>query len=137
MCFFIFIKTPFDINNNNSYNIVIHNLGDGVRSITQWLKLLMDPCKVFLFKKPSLVPQLNIMWNLVLIMAFLALSIVFLQDIMDLLVDVLNSFNKFGSFFSFRLNMFIFFLYSCKGKCDINETQQLKSQAHLKVVLAN
>jgi hypothetical protein len=33
-----------------------------------------------------------------LIMALLVLSIGFLQNIMDLLVDVLNPFNEFGGF---------------------------------------
>jgi hypothetical protein len=54
---------------------------------------------------------------------------------MDLLVDVLNPFNKLGGFVSLRLNMGIFFLCGRKGQCDINGTQWLKSQPHLKGVV--
>jgi hypothetical protein len=70
-----------------------------------------------------------------LIMALLVLSIGFLQNIMDLLVDVLNPFNEFGGLVGLRLSMGIFFLCGCKGQCYINGAQWLKSQAHLKRVV--
>jgi hypothetical protein len=50
------------------------------------------------------------MWYLVLIMAFLILSIGFLQNLMDLLVDVMNLLNESGGFVNLRLNMGRFFL---------------------------
>jgi hypothetical protein len=70
-----------------------------------------------------------------LIMALLVLSIGFLQNIMDMLVDVLNPFNEFGGLVSLRLSMGIFFLCGCKGQCYINGAQWLKTQAHLKRVV--
>jgi hypothetical protein len=51
---------------------------------------------------------------------------------MDLLVDVLNPFNELGGFVGLRLNMGRLCLCGCKGQCDINGTQWLKSQPHLK-----
>jgi hypothetical protein len=43
------------------------------------------------------------------------LSIGFLKNIKDLLVDVVNPFNKLGGFVSLRLNIKIFFLCGRKG----------------------
>jgi hypothetical protein len=56
---------------------------------------------------------------------------------MDLLVDVLNPFNKLGVFFGLILNMGIFFLCNRKGQCDINGTQCLKSYPDLKGVVVD
>jgi hypothetical protein len=47
-------------------------------------------------------------------MALLVLSNGFLQNLMDLLVDVMNLLNESGGFVSLRLNMGRFFL--CGGK---------------------
>jgi len=82
-----------------------------------------------------LVSHLKLAWRPMLIMEIILLSIGFLQNVMDLLVDVLNPFNKLGGFIALRLNMGIFFLCDQKGKCDINGTQWLKSQPHLKGVV--
>jgi hypothetical protein len=46
--------------------------------------------------QPNLVAYLKLVGNPMLIMALLVLSIGFLQNIMDMLADVLNSFNEFG-----------------------------------------
>jgi hypothetical protein len=86
--------------------IVTHILGDSVRPIDKWTKLSMGPYKVlFLQIKPYLVSHLKLVWYPVLIMVLLVLSISFLQNLMDLLVDVLNPLNESGGFFILRLNM--------------------------------
>jgi hypothetical protein len=99
----------------------------------KWMKILMGSCKVLLLQmQPNLFSHLKLVWNPVLIVLLLVLSIGFLQNIMDLLADVLNPLNKLDGFIGLRLNMVILFLCGHKGKCDINETQWLKSQPHLK-----
>jgi hypothetical protein len=56
--------------------IITHNLGDGVRSIVEWMKLLMVPHKAFLMQvQPNFISHLKIVWNSVLIMAPLVLGI--------------------------------------------------------------
>jgi hypothetical protein len=56
--------------------IITHNLDDGVRSITEWTKLLMGPCKVFFLQmQPNFVSHLKRMWHPVLIMALLVLGV--------------------------------------------------------------
>ena len=42
--------------------------------------------------------ELEFVWNLMLIMALLVIAIGFLQNIMDLLLDVLNPFNEICCF---------------------------------------
>jgi hypothetical protein len=57
-------------------SVVTHNLGDGVGSIMEWTKLPMRPCKVFfLQEQPNFVSYLKLVWNPVLIMELLVLSI--------------------------------------------------------------
>jgi hypothetical protein len=57
-------------------SIITHNLGDGVRPITEWVKLLMGFCKaLFLQVQPNFVTHLKLMWHPVLIMALLVLVI--------------------------------------------------------------
>jgi hypothetical protein len=67
-----------------------------------------------------------------LIMAFLVLSIGFLKNIIELLVNVLNLINEYVGFFVLRLNMGRFFLCGFKRWCNINGTQGLESEPHLK-----
>jgi hypothetical protein len=56
--------------------IVTHNLGDSVRSITEWTKIPMRPCKaLFLQVQPNVVSHLKLVWHLVLIMELLVLGI--------------------------------------------------------------
>jgi hypothetical protein len=56
--------------------IITHNLGDGVRSIMEWVKLPMGSCKVFFLQvQPNFVSHLKLMWHPMLIMALLVLVI--------------------------------------------------------------
>ena len=56
--------------------IFTHSLGDGVRPITEWEKLLMGPCKAFFLKmQPNFFAHLKLMWHLMVIMALLILGI--------------------------------------------------------------
>ena len=77
--------------------------------------------------KPNLVGHLEFVWNSMLIMALLVLGINFLQNIMDLLLDVLNIFNEPGGFAGLFVSMRIFGLCGCKGKSYISGAQWLKS----------
>ena len=72
-----------------------------------------------------------------LIMALLVLGIGFLQNIMDLLLDVLNIFNEPGRIVGLCVSMRGFGLCGCKGKSYINGAQWLKAQAYLKQVVAS
>jgi hypothetical protein len=65
-------------------------------------------------------------------MAFLVLSIGFLQNLLDLLVDVLNPLNESGGFVDCRMIRGRVCLCSGKRKCNINGSQGLESQTHLK-----
>jgi hypothetical protein len=69
-------------------------------------------------------------------MALLVLSIKFLQNLLDLLADVLDSLNESGGFFYRRLIMGRVCLCGGKRKCKINGSQGLESQTHLKWVMA-
>jgi hypothetical protein len=66
------------------------------------------------------------------IMALLVLSIGFLQNLLDLLVDVLNPLNESDGFVDCRLIRGRVHLCGCKRKCNINWSQGLESQTHLK-----
>ena len=57
---------------------------------------------------------MNLVQYLVLIMALLLLNIGFLQNLMDLLVDVLNPLNESDGFVSLIMNMGIICLCGCK-----------------------
>jgi hypothetical protein len=61
-----------------------------------------------------------------LIMALLVLSIGFLQNLLDLLVDVLNLLNESVGFVDCRLIRGRVFLCSGKGECNINASQGLE-----------
>jgi hypothetical protein len=124
-----------DKEGENTYHkiIVNHNLSDGVSNITKWKILPMGSCNLLLLQMhPNPVSHLKLVWNLV----FLIITIPFLQNTMDLLADVVNPLNKLGGFVFLRLKMGIFFPCGHKGKCNINGTRWLKSQPHLKGVLA-
>ena len=87
--------------------------------------------------QPNLVAHLEFVWNPMPIMALLVLGIGFLQNIMDLLLDVLNLFNEPGGFIGLYVSMRGFGLCGCKGKSYINGAQWLKSQAYLKWEIAS
>jgi hypothetical protein len=56
--------------------IIPHDLGDGVRPIMEWEKLLMESYKAFFLQvQPNFATHLKLMWHLMLIMAFLVLVI--------------------------------------------------------------
>jgi hypothetical protein len=60
--------------------IVTNNPSDGVRSIMEWAKILMGPCKVlFLQVQPKFFSHLKLMWHPVLIMALLVLALDFFK----------------------------------------------------------
>jgi hypothetical protein len=60
-------------------------------------------------------------------MALLVLSIGFLQNLLDLLVDVLNLLNESGGFVDRRLIRGRVYLCGGKRKCNINGSQGLES----------
>ena len=70
--------------------------------------------------QPNLFAHLEFVWNLMLIMVLLVLSIGFLQNSMDLLLDVLNLFNEPSSLVILCVSMRGFSLCGCKGKSYIN-----------------
>ena len=67
-----------------------------------------------------------------LIMSLLVLGIGLIQDVVNLLMDVLDVLNKLGFFIILELYMCGFFLCSRMRHGNINRTQWLKSQTHLK-----
>ena len=77
--------------------------------------------------KPVVIAHLEFVWNPMLIMALLVLGIAFMQNIMDLLLDVLNPFNEPSGFVGLCVSMRGFGLCGCKGKSYINGAQWLKS----------
>ena len=95
-------------------SIATHNLGYSVRPITKRAKLLMGPCKAFILQmQPNFVAHLKLMWYSMLIMALLVLGIGFLQNIMKLLLNVLDSLKKFG--FLIFLGLSMGGLFMCNG----------------------
>jgi hypothetical protein len=72
-----------------------------------------------------------------LMVALLILDVGFLQNIMNLLLDVLDPFNKFGCSISLGMSMGGLFLCSCNAQRYVNGGQWLEPQAHLKRVLTN
>jgi hypothetical protein len=98
------------------YNIVTHSLGDGIRFILKWTKISMRSCKVFFLQvQPKFISHLKVMWHPLLIMALLVLGIGLIKNIMNLLTDVLDSFNESGGFVGFILHMGQFCLCGRKG----------------------
>jgi hypothetical protein len=86
--------------------IVTHSIGDCIRSILEWKKLLMGSYKeLFLQLQPNFISHLKLVWHLVLIMALLVLGFGLLQNILNLLENVLYFFNEPGAFIIFGLCM--------------------------------
>ena len=86
--------------------IIPHVLGDGVHTITELVKLLMGSCKEFFLQvQPNFVSDLKLVWNPMLIIALLVLSIGFSKNVLDLLAHVLSPLNESGGFVSLILNM--------------------------------
>jgi hypothetical protein len=56
--------------------IITHNIGDGVSSIIEWMKLPMSTRKVFFLQvQPKFISHLKCVWHPVLIMALVVLGI--------------------------------------------------------------
>ena len=86
------------------------------------MKVSVGSYEILFFQmKPNLVAYLECVWNPMLIITFLVLAIIFLQNIMDMLSNALNSFNEYGLFFILRVSMGRFYLCICKGESYINE----------------
>jgi hypothetical protein len=118
--------------------IFTHNLGDGVRLVLEWECILMGSYEVlFLQMQPYLISHLKLVWYPMLIVALLVLSIIFLKNIMNLLLDVLDSLKKIGFSISLGMSMGGLFLCNFNGKSYANGDQWLELQAHLKRVTAN
>jgi hypothetical protein len=77
------------------------------------------------------------MWYPLLIVVLLGLGIGVLQNIMNLLLDAVDPFNKFGFSMNLGMNMGGLFLCSCNGKNYANYIQWLEPQKHLKTDVAN
>ena len=87
----------------------------------KWTKLPIGSYEaLFLQMEANLVAHLEFVWNLMLIMALLVLGNGFLQNIMDLFLDVLNHFNEPSGFVGLYVSMRGFILCGCKGKSYIN-----------------
>ena len=70
----------------------------------------MGSCEpLFLQMKPNLVPHLKLVRDAMLVMSLLVFGISFFQNLMDLLSDVLNPFNKSSGLVSLGLGMGIVF----------------------------
>lgn len=72
-----------------------------------------------------------------LIMPLLVLEIGLIKDVVHLLEDVLDAFNKIGCFISLGLDMCGLCLCSLMRHDNINQTQWLKTQTHLKRIAAS
>lgn len=70
---------------------------------------------ILLYMQPNLSSHLKLVWYPVLIMELFILIFSFLWDIMELILDVQNWFNKIGNLVGFILNMCRLCLGSCKG----------------------
>jgi hypothetical protein len=56
--------------------IFTHSLGDGLRSIMEWNKLLMRLCNPFFLQvQPNFVSHMKLVWHPMLIMVLLVLGI--------------------------------------------------------------
>jgi hypothetical protein len=71
----------------------------------------MGGCEVLFFQiQTHLITNIKLVWNPMLVMSLLVLSISFLEDIMNLLLDVFDPFNKIGFFVCLTLRMGELFL---------------------------
>jgi hypothetical protein len=82
--------------NTQFKRVLTHSLHDGLRPILQWDEIPMGVFEaLFLQMKPCFITNLKLVWNPMLVMSFLVLGIGFLQDIMNLFLDVLDPFKIF------------------------------------------
>ena len=106
----------------NGRVVVHHN-----RTISEWYELSMGYGKAFFLQmQPNFVTHIKLMLHLVLIMSLFVIGIWLLQYVVNLLVDVLDAFNKSGHFISVAQYMCGFCLCSRMRHGNINWTQWLK-----------
>lgn len=74
----------------------------------------------FLYMQPNFITTLKLLWNPMLVMSLLILGTGVLKDDMDLLVDVLDLFNKLGCLINLNLSIDRFFMAGCNGNNYIN-----------------
>ena len=80
------------------------------------MKLVMGSCEpLFLQMQSKLIPNLELVWNPMLVMSLLVFSIELLQNVMDLLADVMDSFKKYGGLIGLSLGTGRFILCGCNG----------------------
>ena len=102
------------------------------------MKLSFGPGEtLFLQVQPNLITHFEGMWNPMLIMVLLILGIGFLQDVLDLFTNVLNSFNEPGCSIFLCVLMGRVDLCGCKLEGNINGSQGLESEAYLKRVVSS
>lgn len=77
----------------------------------------------FLKMKPNFIAHLKILCHPMLIMSLLVLGIEFIQDVMNLLVNVLDVFNKPGFFINVGMYICGFFLCNFMRHDNINQTK--------------
>lgn len=71
--------------------IVTHNLGNGVRTISEWFEFTVGSDKTFLLQMLlDFAAHLKLVWHPMLIISLLVLGILFLYKVMELLVDMLD-----------------------------------------------
>jgi hypothetical protein len=109
-----------------------------LKLVLEWVNLLMRFSEaLFLQMQPYFISHLKIVWYPMLITVFLVLGIGFLQNIMKLLLDVMDSFNTFGCLINLCLSMRGFFICNYNGQSYINGGQWLEPKAHLKRDVSN
>jgi hypothetical protein len=113
---------------NNQLKIILtHNLHDDVSLIHYRFELHVGECEaLFLQMQPHFITNLKLVWNTMLVMSLLILGIGFLQDIMNLLLDVLDLFKKIGYHICLGLRMGILFMCICNEKSYINGGQWME-----------
>jgi hypothetical protein len=83
-----------------------YSLGEGVRPISERMKLAVGSSEVLLLQmQPHFAAHLEVVWHSMLIMSLLVLSIGSVQVVMNLLADVLNVLSEFVFLVSLRLDM--------------------------------
>jgi hypothetical protein len=80
-------------------SILTHDLGDGVGLVSKWFDLLFGACEFpFLIVQLYPVTNLKLVWNSMPIVSLIVLVVVYLQNILNLLLDELGPFNNFHCF---------------------------------------
>ena len=93
-----------------------------------WVKLSIGPGEMLSLQvQPNLITHFEGMWNSMLIMVLLILGIGFLQDVLDLFTNVLNSFNEPGCYVRLCVLMGRVGLCGYKWEGNINGSQGLES----------